>query len=62
MESSRSQTIGHSGAGLGRTIFSPVRLALLAVALMANQAFAQTDALPSWNDTTTKKAILEFVA
>src|SRR5262249_30612071 len=30
--------------------------------LSASFAFAQTDPLPSWNDGTAKKAIIEFVA
>ncbi|MGO4352674.1 HAD family hydrolase [Rhizobium sp. RAF36] len=29
--------------------------------ITSTQAFAETDALPSWNDTATKKAIVEFV-
>jgi hypothetical protein len=29
--------------------------------LVMNQAYAQTDPLPSWNDGAAKKAIVEFV-
>ncbi|MBO9124933.1 MULTISPECIES: HAD family hydrolase [unclassified Rhizobium] len=29
--------------------------------IISTQAFAQTDALPLWNDTATKRAIVEFV-
>lgn len=37
-------------------------LTVIAVALIANQTFAQSDPLPSWNGTATKTAILDFVA
>ena len=36
-------------------------LALVAGLALATPALAQTDPLPSWNDTPTKAAILEFV-
>ena len=37
------------------------KLLLAALLLVAGQAFAQTDALPSWNDGAAKKAIVDFV-
>ena len=33
---------------------SPVGLAVMIVAIVLAQAFAENDALPSWNDTATK--------
>ena len=36
-------------------------LALAALLAVGAQAYAQTDALPSWNDGPAKKAIVEFV-
>src|SRR4051812_18501975 len=44
--------------------FNALAGAILGVTLgLANfaQAFAQTDPFPSWNDTPTKQAIVEFV-
>src|SRR5881397_4355378 len=37
------------------------KLSLAAFLLIAGQALAQSDPLPSWNDGTAKKAIVEFV-
>ena len=47
----------------GPALRRPAHLLLLVVFLFAaaGQAFAQQDPLPSWNDTTTKKAIVDFV-
>lgn len=36
-------------------------LVMMIAVIISTQAFAQTDALPSWNDTATKKAIVAFV-
>ena len=36
-------------------------LALVAGLVLSGPALAQTDPLPSWNDTPTKAAILDFV-
>ncbi|CAN7634194.1 HAD family hydrolase [Rhizobium sp. LjRoot98] len=49
------------------SMFNPVKanreamLALLACLVFAVPAFAQTDPLPSWNDTASKTAIVAFV-
>ena len=46
-----------------RRLFSRVSGALLFAAslILTAQALAQTDPLPSWNEGTAKKAIIEFV-
>lgn len=46
--------------GIWRDLSLSGLLMMIAV-VISTQAFAQTDALPSWNDTATKTAIVEFV-
>jgi len=41
--------------------FAGIRLSLAALMLVAGQALAQTDPLPSWNEGAAKKAIVDFV-
>jgi hypothetical protein len=38
-----------------------VRLLWASISLLSVQVYAQTDPLPSWNDTTPKKAIVTFI-
>ena len=38
-----------------------VSIATLLFLLVASQAFAQADPLPSWNDGAAKKSIIDFV-
>src|SRR4249920_4017107 len=44
-----------------KNFFAGIRLSLAALMLVAGQALAQTDPLPSWNEGAAKKAIVEFV-
>ena len=48
---------------MSRAILNSLRLSLLLVFALAGfgGAFAQSDPLPSWNDTASKKAIISFV-
>lgn len=48
---------------MSRAILNSLRLSLLLVFALAgfDGAFAQSDPLPSWNDTASKKAIISFV-
>lgn len=42
-------------------IFRNVMLIAVAVLILSNFAYAQSDPLPSWNNTAPKKSIMEFV-
>ena len=42
----------------GRAVFS---VAALSIFVACSGALGQSDPLPSWNDTTAKRAIVEFV-
>ena len=42
-------------------IFRNVMLIAVAVLILSNFAYAQSDPLPSWNNTAPKKSIIEFV-
>ncbi|TWA49602.1 hypothetical protein FB008_11598 [Sinorhizobium medicae] len=44
-----------------RLVFPLQAIALVALLDLTPPAFAQADALPSWNDTSVKQAILDFV-
>jgi hypothetical protein len=44
-----------------RTMINTMKSGAFLFLLVCAQAYAQTDPLPSWNDGTAKKAIVEFV-